>query len=48
MQEYKVIYAANIQDLEEKVNQWLEHGWKLLGGFGVGNSSYQPIYKEHK
>jgi hypothetical protein len=46
IQEYKVVHAGTIPELEEKVNQWLEHGWKLLGGFAVGNSFYQSIYRE--
>lgn len=45
-QKYKILISQEIADLENKVNHFLNNGWKPQGGIAISNGNYfQAIYR---
>jgi hypothetical protein len=45
MLEYKIAAGTSIRELEIAVQFWLDLGWSLQGGVGVGPYLYQALVK---
>lgn len=48
MQDYKIIWSKRIDELSEKVKEYLKNGYKLSGGVAVDADDclYQAVYKD--
>lgn len=44
MIQYKAIQALNPTDLEHRVGDYLQKGWKLAGGVSIAGGYSHPIY----
>ncbi|WP_313579799.1 hypothetical protein [Chishuiella sp.] len=47
MSDYKILFHRNSSELEKKVNEYLDKGYKLAGGmFGMNSVLFQAVYKD--
>lgn len=47
MADYKILFHRNSSELEKKVNEYLDKGYKLAGGISQNNQAiFQAVYKD--
>jgi hypothetical protein len=43
VKDYEIIHEPNLKDLQEKVKNGLDHGWRPMGGISIVDSNYFQV-----